>query len=54
MYQYVYIIMVVILLLQSELRNVMWGDVLVRLKEAQREHKMNIRIQELTKLGVPL
>ena len=38
---------------QSEMRNVTWADILVKLKQAQREHKMNIRKQELTELGTP-
>ena len=28
-----------------------WADILVRLKQAQKDHKMNIRKQELTELG---
>ena len=36
----------------SQLRNCTWGDVLERLKEAQKEYKMNIQKQELTELDV--
>ena len=36
---------------QSEMRNVTWAEILVRLKQAQRDHKMNIRKQDLTELG---
>ena len=36
----------------SQLRNCTWADVLARLKEAQREYKMNIQKQELTELDV--
>ena len=36
---------------QSEMRNVTWAEVLVRLKKAQRDYKMNIRKQDLTELG---
>ena len=36
----------------SELRNTTWADVLVKLKQAQRDHKMNIQKQELTELDV--
>ena len=36
----------------SELRNTTWGDVLVRLKQAQTEYKMNIQKQDLTELDV--
>lgn len=37
---------------ELELRNTTWPMVLTLLKEAQREHKMNIRKQELTELDV--
>ena len=30
----------------------MWADILVRLKQAQKDHRMNIRKQELTELGI--
>jgi autophagy-related protein 9 len=36
----------------SQLRNHNWLDVLLRLKTAQIQYKMNIRKQELTELGV--
>jgi autophagy-related protein 9 len=35
----------------SQMRNVTWAEILVRLKQAQKDHKMNIRKQELTELG---
>lgn len=38
--------------ISSDLRNCTWADVLAKLKEAQREYKMNIRKQELTELDV--
>lgn len=41
------------LLSQWELRDYAWPDVVERLKDAQKEHKMNIRKQELTELGQP-
>lgn len=34
------------------MRDLTWSDVLLKLKEAQREYKMNIRKQELTELDV--
>lgn len=36
----------------SELCNTQWADVVVKLKHAQRQHKMNIQKQELTELDV--
>jgi autophagy-related protein 9 len=36
----------------SQMRNVTWAEILVRLKQAQKDHKMNIRKQELTELDV--
>lgn len=36
----------------SELRNTSWTDVLIKLKQAQRDYKMNIQKQELTELDV--
>ena len=37
--------------LQAELRNFGWRDVLQRMKDAQKEFKMNIQKHELTELG---
>ena len=34
------------------MRDLTWADVLLKLKEAQREYKMNIRKHELTELDV--
>ena len=34
------------------MRDLTWADVLLRLKEAQKEYKMNIRKHELTELDV--